>query len=231
MDSVFDGTSCDSGPPSPLTPLTGSGGVHGVRKRAGEEAPRVRTDENAPAGCWTGVCVSDVGRVVDCGGSVKIIGERCDRCPDGRLHLAKGAVRCNVCSQAVGPVTRFLDDGPSVGRAVRFLQAQLSLHEISRRDETLPTNRTTKGRAYWATVEDAGERVRRVVWEGQKCPACADGSLQYFVGPDEAEEGLVCARDQTLCFGVSVKASEPEPDEDSQRRWKNVPLAKPCDCG
>jgi hypothetical protein len=231
MDSVFDGASCDSGSVSPRTPSSGAGGLHGAARRAREETPPVRTDEGKLTGCWTGVSVSDVGRVVDCGGSVKIIGDRCDRCPDGRLHLAEGAVRCNVCSQAVGPVTRFLDNGPSVQRAIRFLQAQLSLHEASRREGTLPAGGITKGRAYWATVEEAGERVRRVVWEGQKCPACSDGSLRYFVGPDEAEEALICGRGQMLCFGVSVKASEPGPDEESQRRWKNVPLAKPSDCG
>lgn len=231
MSSVFERASCDSSSLSPVTQSIPAGGSHVIRKRAGDEGPDVVTDDDVPKRCWKGVFVSDVGRVVDCGGPVRIIGERCDRCPSGRLRVAKGTVRCNICSQTVGRVTQFLDDGPSVQRAIRFLQAQFSLPETCRRDGTLPAGRITKGRAYWTTVEDAGERVRRVVWEGHKCPVCPDGYLRYFVGPEEAEEALICTRDRTLCFGVSVKASEPEPDEESQRRWKNVPLTKPRDRG
>ena len=170
--------------------------------------------------------MNDVGRVVDCGGTVRIVGEVCERCPAGRLQLLDGVACCNACGYTIGPVTEFLDDGSSIQNAISFLMGQASIAKSYRRGAGGNGRSIPRGRAYWAVTKVRGQPVARVVWQGQKCPSCPSGHLEYFVPPEEAEEGLMC--DNSWCrFGLSVKASTPEPAPDTIRKWKDIPLEGP----
>ena len=174
-------------------------------------------------GCWSGILVNDVGRAIDCGGTVRIVGEFCERCPAGRLQLLEGVACCNACSHTIGPVTEFLDAGPSIQNAISFLMGQASIAKLYRRGAAGNRSSIPRGRAYWAVTKVRGQPAARVVWQGQKCPSCPSGHLEYFVPPEEAEEGLMC--DNSWCrFGLSVKASTPEPTPDIIRQWKDIPL-------
>jgi hypothetical protein len=174
-------------------------------------------------GSWSGVSVADVGRVVDCQGASKIIGEFCENCDAGRLVLANEEVQCNICAHSVGRFNGFLDEGASLEAAVSFLTHELSLAEAYRRSEQYLGPRIPVGRPYWVLALNRGKLSRRIAWEGQNCPRCPRGQLVYFVDPDGPEEGLVCAN-PGCSVALEVCSSEPVIDGDALRKWAEVPL-------
>lgn len=174
-------------------------------------------------GCWDGILVTDAGRLAECDGMLRIIGEFCDQCDSGRLVLVDGTVRCNVCASRIGRFSRFADHGPSIKQAIDFLSSALSIIESYRRREQYAGPRIPTGRPYWVIAPHRGEVTRRVAWEGQDCPRCARGQLTYFCPPDGPEEGLVCMN-AGCWFGMELCSTAPVIPGEALRKWKDVPL-------